>query len=501
MAQNIYTIQLDGKQYDLQGDHPPTEQEARSAISQQQPQAPAQQQAPKPQLSPFQKAGDIAQSFNSTLLGGLLRGGANVAKVVLPQSAKSKLDTAINKYDPNYQPQTQAGKVAATAGNVSRDIATGVGSLLLPGASAAQRVASGAVLGAERGLEKSGAKNRTTGQQIGSGIKGGIYGALATWALEGTAYLAKQLSGITGKGIANAFVKTPVTTDTAGQEQIGQGLAQRGITGSYRDMITGVQDHMNNYGQQLNDVIQANADKPVDMGPVVDSLNSLQKKLASTPGESTSGADLVMNELRPYTEGGVTVTGIAKTADGFSFITSNGEKIPSQFNTVEEAQQAMQEINDFKKTGQLSLARAQQLKQNLQDAVNTGFQQENTVGVRQAQKDVAQTLRNQIEKAVPEVAPINKELTWGYNAIDALVKQANQSPNKYRILVELGASLGGLMVGNPIPAAATVTERALTSPRVAMPAAGALVNASQSTLPSGLRDLLQRLASAAAGKR
>ena len=55
--QQIYTVEIDGRQYDLQGDHPPSEAEARSAIGSTSP-APAQSQQPT-RAEPSSKGGLI----------------------------------------------------------------------------------------------------------------------------------------------------------------------------------------------------------------------------------------------------------------------------------------------------------------------------------------------------------------------------------------------------------------------------------------------------------
>jgi len=131
---------------------------------------------------------------------------------------------------------------------------------------------------------------------------------------------------------------------------------------------------------------------------------------------------------------------------------------------------------------QLPLSQAQQLKTDLQAAVNNAFLNPNSQGSTQAQKLAAQKLRAAIEAAVPDVSTPNAELAFGKRALDQLERQANYSPSKLRQLVEGAALGGGVVSGNPGPLAAVLSERLLTSPKVATNLAQGAYRASQKSL-------------------
>jgi hypothetical protein len=100
MPQNIYTVEIDGKQYVLEGDHPPTEAEARAAIGS----APAEKSGPDWDYAPT--LGGMVGGIGGLLLGGPMGavagataggaiGGAAKTYMQSPDSETRGADTAI----------------------------------------------------------------------------------------------------------------------------------------------------------------------------------------------------------------------------------------------------------------------------------------------------------------------------------------------------------------------------------------------------------------------
>jgi hypothetical protein len=83
MPQHIYTVEIDGKQYDLEGDHPPTEAEARAAIG-----SPSTPEPQQPNV--FQQ--DLGTSIGQAAIGGLKELG-NLGIGVLHMATQSPIKT------------------------------------------------------------------------------------------------------------------------------------------------------------------------------------------------------------------------------------------------------------------------------------------------------------------------------------------------------------------------------------------------------------------------
>ena len=179
MPQQIYTVEIDGKQYDIEGDRPPTEAEARSAIG-----------AFKPETTPEDPAMTIDPSRRTSSLQ--------------PRSVQGY---QVNPDDPAHdapfvQRAATVGKLVApfmipggalrTAGSLAAKAAPIAGQAVIGGAvgglqGGAKGALSGAILGAAGGSTLSQLLKKLGG--IGRGVSSGA-SALAPKAIQGSKLFA-----------------------------------------------------------------------------------------------------------------------------------------------------------------------------------------------------------------------------------------------------------------------------------------------------------------------
>ncbi|MCR4307790.1 MAG: hypothetical protein NUV80_04455 [Candidatus Berkelbacteria bacterium] len=324
------------------------------------------------------------------------------------------------------------GTGAATTGKLTAAAPTSV----------LQRIGLGAKAGAGFGAAEATENAQSAEEAVKDIATGTVTGAAVSGAVEGVTTGAKKLLGKTAEELYNRIIKTPIKQTAAGREQIGEGLMKRGVKGNFEGMIKEVNTIAKSNKDKLDDVITSNAKTAVDITPVKTALKGLRTQLRGTPGETTTAVDRVLKE--------------------------------------------------FGKSSTIPLEQAQKLKQNLQAAVNEAFLKNTTSGITQAQKVAAQNLRKVIEQAVPEVAPLNKELEFSIRAINQLVRQAGHSPSKLRIWAELGLGTYGIL-GNPVVIAGLIGGRIVTSPGSATRIGQSAFKASKLKLPNEVAQLLQRL--------
>lgn len=343
-----------------------------------------------------------------------------------------------------------AGQVIATAPKGEKLKTAGavgeLGAYAIPGGSAAKGALSlakaGAVAGATMGASSAIRRGETDIKEIAkdtalTATTGAIIPVVGSTISKGV----KSLASHTAEGIYKRLIKTPIAQLRAGREEIGQGLLKRGITGNYDDMLGQVQKSISNSKAAVDNIVRTSKAK-VDIKPVLSELQILRKQLRATPGETTTAIDRVINQLA--------------------------------------------------KKQTLSLAEAQTLKTNLQKAVNDAFLRKNTTGITQAQKTAAQSLRKQIEKAVPEIAPHNKEIEFGIRAAKRLSETDALSPSKLRIALEIITGTAGGFI-NPAITAGVIAERLLTSPKIASKSAKVMYKTAAKEMPKVLKDLLDKL--------
>ncbi len=293
-------------------------------------------------------------------------------------------------------------------------------------ATRAARVGTAAAVGAASGVGGALNENKGAADVVKSGVLGGVLGGAATLGTELASAGAKKVAKNAAEEIYNRIIKTPKAQVAAGREAIGTGLLKRGISGSIDKMEGTLRTATQKNKQILTGIIEKNAEKPVEVSSVMDSLEKLRTKLRNTPGEGTGPVDSVI--------------------------------------------QAIDSIHGG--SGKIPLAQAQELKQNLQSAVSDAFLRQNVTGATQAQKTAAQELRLAIEKAVPEVKAPNKELEFAARAVKRLTEQGNLSPSKLRLFAEAGLAVYGAKdtydTGKVSPILGTIAaERLLTNPSTA----------------------------------
>jgi hypothetical protein len=311
------------------------------------------------------------------------------------------------------------------------------------------RVGQTALTGGTSGFGSALQDNKSITDALKSAATGATVGGLATYGGEKAMQGLKKVAKGTAENIYNRLIKTPVAQKMAGKEEIGTGLLKRGLSGSETKLLKKVGNISKQNSDMLDNIITKNADKPVDMTGVIDGLKDLQSKLANTPGESTNAVDDILKSF-----------GQDKT---------------------------------------ISLKSAQELKKNLQAAVADAFLRQNTTGATQAQKIAAQKLRVAIEKAAPEVIPVNKELEFATRATKQLLRQAGASPSKLRLFTEFGLGAYGLLA-NPAVLAAIGGERLMTTPSTATPIAKGLYKASQKTINPKVNSAIEKLIGFTAGR-
>lgn len=385
------------------------------------------------------------------------------------------------------------------------------------GVTRAARVAEGAALGAGGGAGQALNDNGSGLDVAKSALLGGALGGGLTLGTEAAVSGLKKVAKNTAEGVYNMLVKTPKNQLLAGKEEIGTGLMKRGVTGSYGKMADKVQAIATKNNQQLSQVIEQNASKPVDIGDVNKALFALKNRLEGTPGESTGQVDRVIADIEAIAKknrpGHQAAIEAAMNAGDLQEAANIAASIPQGDAYRAPMLSMLKSLGAPKPNGVpvskipevLPLGAAQALKQNLQKAVNESFLRQNATGVTEAQKVAAQKLRLAIEQAAPEVKPLNKELEFSVRALKRLTEQANLSPSKLRLYAELGAGIWGLKdttqtgkIGIPLQVIAA--ERLLTNPSTASRAAQLGYKAAESQLPAGITNAARRLVTRQVGK-
>lgn len=333
-------------------------------------------------------------------------------------------------------PKGETLKTAGALGEVASyglPVGKGLAGLIKMGATA------GGLMGSS-GAVRSGSTD--IGEIAKQGATGTVAGGVLSPIMNKLGKIADNTLIGTAENIYQRLVKTPVAQIRAGKENIASGLLKRNVIGDADQMFSQVKNSVDKSKKVLNKVIDKNKDKKVSLVPVVDELNNLKKQLKATPGESTAAVSSIIKKL--------------------------------------------------KKTGEITLDKAQILKQNLQKAVNDAFLKGNTTGITQAQKIASQKLRTEIEKVAPDVIPHNKELEFGVRAMKRLKETANLSPSKLRSTTEL--LIGGYgLLANPLITGAVIGERVLTDPKVASRIAQGTYKIGKSETSAKINDLLSKL--------
>jgi len=156
----VYTVEIDGKQYDIEGDRPPTEAEARAAV-----------QSYKPEPAIAKQAGAPGPQWPG-------------AARLTPENKQGVADTlsAIGEI-----PKTAAlGMMGASAGSAlvsgaGRVLGPTVGRLVSKGVDAAATPTGGAVLGAAEGYLRGGLPTAISDAMLGA-LGGGRIGRIRTAA-------------------------------------------------------------------------------------------------------------------------------------------------------------------------------------------------------------------------------------------------------------------------------------------------------------------------------
>lgn len=404
-----------------------------------------------PVLKQLDDYGNFARGANDNFMGGLIRGGAGLLKLLTPDSVDKKIDTGTRRIAPMPDTSTAEGAAGAKLGGAEKFAAENVPLLLLgPGKSLVSRAAQSAGVGAVNAAAASGAEGKNSGQQLKDALVAAAGSGLLSAGGEAVTRTVKPaLTGVADAAY-NRLFKTPVAQRDAGRELIGTGIMKRGLVGDEGQIAEQLRSSSQAAAKNVKDIIEKKAGQQVDISQVNKALQQLQSRTAATPGEATAGIDAVASHFAP--------------------------------------------------TNTLPLVQAQETKQNLQKAVSDAFLRQNTTGTTEAQKTAAQGLRAAIEKAVPEVAAPNKEQEFAIRAIKQLTRQEGAAPSKLRLFAELIGVGSGIATGNPAILATVLSERLATNPKVVTRAAQVAYKAGSKSIDPLKAAAGNRLLSALIGK-
>lgn len=513
--------------------------------------------SPTPQVNQAQKPGGFAgfaantgigKTFNNTLSGmnattdaenaSKLSTGLNELNTILRQrldkttdpvkrqqieqamarnstTASGELKTVAENPQYNKTAKQGIGDLAQAVSEVSlvaKAPATIGGRILQSGATSA--LASG---GSAAGQNKSGM------DILGATVAGGLTGAVAVPILEGGTKVVKTALDKTAKGIYNSLIKTPTKQVVSGKSKIGEGLLKRGYVGKPEKMATDLGKATKDNIAKQAEVLNNHADDLVYMQPVVDDLEALRKKISKTPGASTASIDKVLDDLngmvtqgRPGSQAAIEKainSGNLQEARNIANALPKSDSYRSSMTSLLDGLGAPPSnglptipVDDLTSTGlTMPASAAHELKQNLQRAVkDSGFM--GTLGeaeMRNAQKQAAQTLRNQIEKAIPDIAPINQELEFSRRAAVELFKKAEANPglwDKIRKTGELGTLVYAFLASNPTFAASVAGERLLSHPNVSTRLARLLYKLGNTSASTDITGLIEKALGMEIGK-
>lgn len=397
---------------------------------------------------------DFTQAGVDNFYGGLVRGGAGLVKLVTPDSVDKKVDTVTNRSFPAAKSDTPAQAYGGALGNILKGTTETFATLPIGGPegmglkAVLTRAGINGAQGFVQGAASSGEKGNSSGTQLKDALVSGAVSAAIPASIESASAGFKTVLGKGAQAAYDSIVGTPLKQVLAGKEEIGSGLLERNIKGGLNTMVSKVQSILDTNGPKVAAAIEKAKGTTVSLDEALRTVQELAQQASRTPGEASVASSL------------------QKMADDLAVIHKSHN-------------------------GQVPVEIAQQLKQDLQAAVNRGFLNPNTQGVTDAQKKVAQELRRQIEAAVPEVVPHNKEVEFALRAREALMKKAAQSPGFFDKLRGIGEGVSGIM--NPAAIPAIVAGRVATSTPVQSHAASAAYNISKKTVNPRLYNLLTKL--------
>lgn len=369
---------------------------------------------------------------------------------------KRKLRDVLSKFqrDTNTQPTVEElatngegyVKPRAVVGDAA-SLATLVGTLGLKGATTGARIAQGAGSGAAFGASDAVRDAESIGQAAKKVVLGAGVGAVGTGAIEGTTRITRSVAQKGAEAVYKKLVKTPLKQVTAGKEQLGPGLLKRNVTGDYGQMAQQVEDSVRKNVASQAEIITQNTSKQIDLSGATDKVKSLTKSKFSS--QSRKAVQTVIDD----------------------FLDQSGGK------------------------GKLSLPEAQKLKQMIGDEIGSNaFLTSEDKATKAALKALYREVKSAIEREVPDIAPINKELEFARRALPELEK-LDASPDFIARLTgisELITGTVGLAV-NPVITAGVLAERGLRDAKVATKIAQALAKSSGKKFSPKVIQLLKSL--------
>lgn len=240
-----YIVEVDGKQYDIEGDRPPTEEEARQAIGEFKPQPSAQQ------LVQTQQRPSIIAQLVRTVMGGSpieqmktsRYASENIDQIPTPQEGQSLADY-VKSYQTALQPREQQIAQKGTIAQLEEPI---MGAMAVTGAQAPAKLLKGLLkFGALEGISEVSGVNKAIQniqqpelRDVADIAKIGVEGALVSksWKLPKSIKTAEtKLAG----RVIDSLIK-PRHKEFMFGKNPGEGIAKEGIVannlGNLKDKV------------------------------------------------------------------------------------------------------------------------------------------------------------------------------------------------------------------------------------------------------------------------
>jgi hypothetical protein len=444
-----YTVEIDGKQYDIEGDRPPTEEEARAAVSAWQPEDATPEKSVSGFVGNALKSG--ANLIKDTAVGTVKTGLAlsrtpqRIAEVILSPVQTAKGVVAVAKDTPRIASQAASGLAGAaydrygSLSNIGETIYTDPFGVLADIATVASGGAMATATRAPKLAKALGAIERGAAAPMSMPLRVGAKAAertgdfFITQSVTPSNALLKSMGGaepLTRREAAAIIKRVGSTTSES---------AQRKLTASYTkaDALLAEREAADAAGVPAKRIADALAGEPaakaarraeLGVGDDGAALEARRKRIVAAATEA------------PESE----TTYVHQSQRGFL----NGKPADVQWTqpTVKD----------------ISLTRAQALKREAQEMAYEA-QKANLSVDAAGNRAVAKELRQGIEDVVPEVGPINQASQDALLAKRAL-SVAEERPGK------LGVMLAPLSAG---------TSMLFSSPRIGTGAAIGLDRAAQ----------------------
>jgi hypothetical protein len=427
-----YRIELDGRTFELEGDHAPTEAEARAAIGEHvasQPPAPV----------PVTETRGWGRTLGDVAIGALKGAGSTatnlgniVAHVPVVGPALTATGNALGGavgravYGEASAPvtadqATKAAREVTTATNTAQSIGKGaeqIAETLVP-AGAVSAAGKGLGLAGRVGLEAATGASMSAAQG-GNPLVGGVVGGAlpAVGAVAGAVVPALKESA--AKQVVQALGPTKERFK-AMAERITPEILKRGLRGSREALQSQAAEAASVAGDKIDDAIQQFGSRQVGTKPLVDALETA-KSAFQTLGPN--GAPIVF-EPRAVNQ----LSGLQKIVSGF------GPDI--RVDQLVAVRRAWDKVVD--QAGGFAHRAQGAIGMPLKDASEAATKREATTAIRKL-----------LDTEVPELSVLNKEFSFWKSLDDVMTQTMKRTQPQGPGLLKTGAETVGQIVGGVV---------------------------------------------------